>query len=107
MLVRSLQLPRGEDTGCRHLGVEVNAAAVESARMGKPQFENPKHSCRPLTYSDTTSNKDHKPKVNVFTQNNSSQTIRSVRNDSITYTENQENKDRHACGLKEEQTTSC
>lgn len=70
MLVQSPQLPRGEEsTGSHHLGAEVNAVAVESGRMGKPQFKtNPKLSCLPLTYSDVTSNKDHKPKVSMFTQ---------------------------------------
>lgn len=69
MLVRRLRLPRGEDTGSHHFGAEVNAVAVEGGWMGKPQFEtNPKHSHLPLTYSDMTSNKDHKPKVDVFTQ---------------------------------------
>lgn len=39
------------------------------SRMGKPQFEtNPKHSHFLLTYSNMTSNKDHKPKVNMFAQ---------------------------------------
>lgn len=69
MLVRSLQPPGGEDTGSHHLGAEINAAVVENSRMGKPQFEtNPKHSHFPLTYSNMTSNKDHKPKVNMFAQ---------------------------------------
>lgn len=69
VLVWSLQRPRGEDTGSRHLGAEINAAVVENSRIGKPQFEtNPKHSHLPLTYSDVTSNRDHKPKVNMFVQ---------------------------------------
>lgn len=56
-------------------GAEVNTVAVECGRMENPQFKtnphfktNPKHSCLPLTYSAMTSNKDHKPKVNMFTQ---------------------------------------
>lgn len=68
VLVRSLQPPRDKDTGSHHLGAEINAA-VENSRMGKPQFEtNPKHSHFPLAYSDMTSNKDYKPKVNMFAQ---------------------------------------
>lgn len=46
--------------------------------------------------------------VCLLRQNNSSQTILGVSNDSITYAENQENKDRHAYKLnKEEATVSC
>lgn len=63
------QLPGGKDTGSCHLWAEVNTIAMKSGRVGKPQFKTkPKHSCLPLTSSDMTSNKYHKPKVNMFTQ---------------------------------------
>lgn len=62
-------VPEGKILAAVIWGAEINAAVVENSRIGKPQFEtNPKHSHLPLTYSDVTSNRDHKPKVNMFVQ---------------------------------------
>lgn len=105
--VRSLQPPRGEDTGSHHLGAEINAAVVagwENLNL-KQILSTPISYWLILTWHQI---KITSPKsICLLRQNNSSQTILSVMEWQYHLHQNQENKDRHAHGHNKEQNPLC
>lgn len=107
MLVRSLQPPRGEDTGSHHLGAKINAAVVagwENLNL-KQILSTPISYWLILTWHQI---KITSPKsICLLRQNNSSQTILSVMEWQYHLHQNQENKDRHAHGHNKEQNPLC